>query len=304
MRWIGFIVALVSLAALPAVVVAEQPALTLVFQKQKDPATLQASADRVAELLSREMGRKVNVVIPGEYSASVAALNSGKADAAYVSALPFLLAKRDGGARLLLAEVRRDDQGVDRTDYDSIFVARVDSPLNSFDDLKAGAKDTRIVFTSPTSTSGYIVPLARLIRENILAAGQDPKAIFKQSAFGGGYTQALQQVIDGRADVAAVSDYTLLGPKADVYLPAEQRSKLKVIARTPGVPTHLICTRGGLDEPTRNALKAALLKLSQNEPGLLADVYGATKFAEVDEAAHVKGAVEAIQATGLPIEVK
>lgn len=276
----------------------------VVFQRQKDPTKVRADADRFAEALSRELGMKVTASIPSDYSASVQALVSKKADLAYVSSMPFLLARRDGGATLLLAEARRPAGGGEayKPEYDSVWVVRADSPLKSYDDLVARAKETRVVFTSPTSTSGYIIPYARLVNEGHLKRSQDPRELFQTVAFANGYTAALEQVASGRADVCAVSDYTVEGPKADVYLPAEKRAGLRVLARTPGVPTHVLAARGGLSPEFRAKLKAALLKLSASESELLSAVYGATRLVEVDEDAHVKAAVDAIRQTGIPVE--
>lgn len=276
--------------------------LVFVFQKQKEPAALRDAADRLGTALGEALKRPVRVVVPLDYSASVQALVSGQADAAYVSSLPFLLARRDGGAALLLAEQRVDTRGVARTDYDSVFVVRADSPLRSVDDIKAQARTLHMVFTSPTSTSGYVFPYQRLIDLGVLARRQDPRSGFRQVSFGGSYSQALREVAEGRADIAAVSDYTMEGPQADVYLPAAQRAGLRILGRTPGVPTHLVAVRKGLDEPTRAGIRRALLHISRTQPQLLADVYGASTFVEVDEDRHVAAALAAIEGTGIPIE--
>lgn len=297
-----FIVLSILLSIFTAAYAQDPAELVFIFQKQKDPTEIRAHADQVAGYLSKELGRPVKAVVPGDYSASVQALISKKADFAYVSAMPFLLARRDGEASLLLAEQRTDPAGKTRTEYDSIFVVAKDSPLQSIEDLVANAGNLRMVFTSPTSTSGYIMAYARLVQENLLKPKQEPKEVFRSVDFGGGYTQALEQVIAGRADVAAVSDYTLEGPNANVYLKPEQREKLRILARTPGVPTHLICARGGLSDDLKAKVKAALLKLSKDQPELLADVYGASSFVEVDEDRHVAKAVQAIEYIGLPIE--
>ena len=122
----------------------------------------------------------------------------------------------------------------------------------------------------------------------------DPRRAFRSVAYGGSYTQALREVAEGRADVATVSDYTLEGPRADVYLPAAERAGLRVLARTPGVPTHLVAVRRGLDAETRARVR--------DEPALLADVYGASTFVAADGRNHVAAAVRAIEYTGIPIE--
>lgn len=286
-----------------ASVKAEDPSeLVFVFQKQKDPTKIQEGAEKVGQVLSEALGMPVKTVVPTDYGATVQALVSKKADVAYVSAIPFLLARRDAGATLLLAEQRADASGTDRTDYDSVFVARKDSPLNSIADIVKNAKDIRMCFTSTTSTSGYVMAYRRLVNEGLLKAGQNPGGVFKSAVFGGSYTLALEQVLDGRADLCAVSFYTVEGPTATKYLKPEQLENLKIVARTPGVPTHLVCARGGLSDDLRARITLALLKLSREHPDLLADVYGARAMVEVDENAHIATAIEAMKYLGLPIE--
>lgn len=276
--------------------------LVFVLQKQKDPEALREDAKRIGDALTARLGVPVEVVVPGSYSASVQALVSGQADVAYVSSLPFLLARRDGGARLILAERRTDARGRARTEYDSLIVVRKDSDLETIDDLEANAGDVTFCFTSPTSTSGFVFAMLRLVREGVLEPGQDPEAVFKEVQYGGGYTQALRQVVDGRADACAVSFYTLEGPRADVYLPKEERDQLRVLARTPGVPTHIVCVRGGLSTAWAERVKEALLAMSDESPELLSDVYGTADFVEVDEDEHVAATIEGVGAAGVPLE--
>jgi phosphonate transport system substrate-binding protein len=227
---------------------------------------------------------------------------SKKADFAYTSSLPFLLARRDGGAELLLVEQRTDNTGKVRTDYDSVFVVAKDSPLNTMSDLVRDSKSLRMVFTSPTSTSGYVFAYSRLVDEKLLEPRQDPKAVFKSVSFGGSYTKAIEEVLAGRGDVAAVSYYVVEGPEAEAYLSPEQRSKTRILARTPGVPTHLISARAGLSMELKNKVKAALLRLSTEKPELLEDVYGTARFVEVEESTHLAKTVEAVDFLGLPID--
>jgi phosphonate transport system substrate-binding protein len=303
---LGLLIAALTVApasrATEAAAARPQSPLVMVFQKQKDPTDIKARADEVAAILSRELGRPVKAFVPTDYAATVQALVSKRADFAYVSAIPFLLARRDGGATLLLAEVREDAQGVSRTTYDSVFVVPHNSPLQTLDDLTRESKNLRIAFTSTTSTSGYVMAYRRLVTEELLKPKQDPKEVFRSVSFGGSYTQALQQVLTGRADVCAVSFYTVEGSTADTYTTPDERKKLRILARTPDVPTHLVCARGGLDDETRSAMRAAILKLARERPDLLASVYGARVLAEVDENEHVRPAVEALDYLGVPLE--
>ena len=279
--------------------------LVFVFQKQKNPDQIQAAATRMASYLRQKLGTTVKTFVPTSYSASVQALISKQADIAYVSAIPFMLAKRDAGVELLLAEQRIDVHGVARTDYDSVFVVHKDSPLQSMDDLASQASQLRMAFTSPQSTSGYVMANWRLIKEGVLKPSQNPQNAFAAATFAGSYTQALQQVLDQRADVCAVSYYTVEGPSAKKYVTQQELKSLRVLARTPGVPTHLICVRHELDATLKARIKKALLDLNHEHPSLLEDVYGAKQLVEVDSEQHLAKAVEAagfLQHLGITID--
>lgn len=290
-----------ALLAAPAIAQGGRP-LVFAFQPQKDPAAIQKAAGDVASALTRSLGREVQVLVPLAYAATVQALVSRRADVAWLSSLPFLLARRDGGARLILAEVRTDTSGRARTDYDSVFVVKADSPLRTFADLKRTSRQQRMVFTSNTSTSGFVFPYDRMIREGMLKPKQPPEAAFRSVAYAGGYTQALEQILAGRGDVCAVSDYTVEGPKRSVYLPEDRQKELRILARTPGVPTHCVAVSAGLSAAEGRAVQAALLDLSRTSPALLSDVYGASGLRVVSEAAHVAATARAIERTGLPIQ--
>jgi phosphonate transport system substrate-binding protein len=279
----------------------EKKALVFALQKQRNPGELTHSGNAIAEALSKELGREVKVLVPSDYSATVQALVSGHADVGYVSSLPFLLAERDGGAQLLLVEERQDNSGEWRTSYDSVLVARADGQLKSMQDILANAQSLRLVFTSHTSTSGYVFPFAFFREQGLIAKGQKPEDKFAQVRYAGGYSQALQQVLAGNADVAAVSGYTLEGTKSSVYISPEDRSKLRVVARISGVPTHIIATRSGLNVRDRSAIADALIRISKEKPELLEQVYGTARFMKADQDEHLNATRRAIASTELPI---
>lgn len=297
----AFVAAASAALAAPAIAQGAKRPLIFAFQPQKDPSAISKAADDVAASLSKTLGREVRVLVPLAYAATVQALVSNRADVAWLSSLPFLLARRDGGARLILAEVRTDPQGRARTDYDSVFVVPKASALKSFADLKRQAKALRMVFTSNTSTSGYVFPYDRMIAEGMLRRAQPPEQAFRTVAYAGGYTQALEQLLAGRGDVCAVSDYTVEGPKRTVYLPEEKQDQLRILARTPGVPTHCVAVAKGVSAAEAKAIQAAMLEMSRTSPALLSDVYGASGLKVVNENAHVAATVRAIDRTGIPV---
>jgi phosphonate transport system substrate-binding protein len=267
--------------------------LVVVFQKQKDPGQLLAQAEQISAYLSERINMPVETVVPSSYGATVQALVSNPAHVAYVSSLPYVLARQEAPVTMPLAEVRGG-----KTEYDSIFVVRADSDLQSLEDLRG----KRMAFTSPTSTSGYLMAYSRLVDDGLLAPKQQPGEFFGQVTFAGGYDRALMAVANGQADVCAVSDYTMEGPKANLYLDDATRAKLRILTRTPGVPTHGICMRSDLPPNLQSQIVDALLELSAERPELLADVYGAAELRRVDGKEHVAGTLKALENTGLGVE--
>lgn len=266
--------------------VAPPEKLIFAFQRQKDPAALKEDAEAVAKLLTDELGVPVEVLVPTSYGATVQALISNRADVAYLSSLPYLLAKKETNVDILLVEERAG-----KADYDSVLVVANDSPIQSVADLKG----KRMAFTSPTSASGYVFPWAFFIGEGLAEKGSKPDTFFSRTQFAGGYDRALRAVVNGQADVAAVSDYTMEGPTVDKYITAEERAKLRILTRIPGVPTHLIAIRSDLPADWRTKIQTALTKL---DPERLKDVYGAPKLV-VPADNHVASAETALANTGL-----
>lgn len=264
--------------------------IVIAFQRQADPRQIQENANELARILTDELGIPVQVLVPTSYGASVQALVSNRAQVAYLSSIPYLLAKEEAPVELLLAEVRDE-----RTDYDSIFVVAKDSPYETLEDTRG----ERMMWTSPTSASGYVFPYSRMVRDGLLQKEQNPADFFGQVSYAGSYDRALSAVLRGQADVCAVSYYTMEGDRTAMYISDEDREKLRVLDRTPGVPTHLLCARTDLPQALRTQLREALLAISEERPELLADVYGAASFKKVPEEEHIKTAVEALENTGL-----
>jgi len=271
----------------------------VILQKQRNPADLRAAGDRVAEQLAAKIDRKVVVQIPSDYSASIQALVSKRADIAYLDSLSFLLAKRDGGASILLGEQRLSAAGVLGTSYDSVLVVRKDSPLMTLSDLVKNRAELRVALTSRTSTSGYLFPYMQFVKSGILAPKQPIEQGFKSVTFAGGYDLALKQLLLNRADVAAVSFYAVEGASATKYLTPEELAQLRILARIPGVPTHVIAVRDGLTEAEKLKFSKALLELSSEKPELFKDVYGAAALVAVDPSKHVLATEQAVEVLGI-----
>lgn len=264
---------------------AEVEELVFAFQPQANPEAITPDAEKLAEHLSKEIGVDAKVFMPTNYAGVVEALRAGNADVAYFSGWPYLVAHNEAGAELVVVE-ERDGQPF----YYSQWYALKDGDINSLADLKG--KD--IAFTSPTSTSGYLFPLAKVIEEDLVEKQGDPKDFFGEVLYAGGYEQALKALVNGKVAAAAASDYAF-----DRYLNDEERAKLKVLTKQGPVPTHGIAVRGELSDEMTEKIKNALLTLNEPEnKELLESVYGAEKLVARTHDEHVGALSKALELVG------
>ena len=150
------------------------------------------------------------------------ALRANRAEVAFLSSRPALKAEQLANARMHLAEVRDTYSG--RFTYNSIFVVRDNSPLRSGNNAKTTLEQLRgrrMAFTSPTSGSGFIFPVSELVKQGFVPNRDRLDGFFGQVAYGGNYSKALQAVVRGQAEIAAVSEYALLPP----YITEEERRR-------------------------------------------------------------------------------
>ena len=248
--------------------------LTFAFQPQENPDGLQLDVERFAEFIGERTNHEVEVFLPTNYASVVEALRSGNADIAYFSGLPYLHAHEKAGVELLVVEERDGNPF-----YYSQWYALADSDIEELSDLEGRS----IAFTSPSSTSGFLFPLAEVIDQGLLEKGGDPQAFFDTVLYAGGYQQALMALVHGRVEAAAASDYAL-----QTYLSEEDQARLKVIARQGPVPTHGLAIHPDIDDELKEAIRDALLELNEEEHrDLLTSVYGAEKLVVQDHEEHV-----------------
>ncbi|MDW8343958.1 MAG: phosphate/phosphite/phosphonate ABC transporter substrate-binding protein [Verrucomicrobiae bacterium] len=265
--------------------------LVFAFQPQENPERLQLNARQLTDYLAGTLGQPVKVYIPTDYAAVVEALRAGHAHVAYLSAWPYLLAHQLAGVEIIAAEERAG-----KTSYVSQWYTRRDTGIRSLSEARGRAA----AFTSPSSTSGYLFPLAKLVDEGLVPPRGDPAQFFRSVVFAGGYEQALKALMRGQVDVAAASDYA---PAR--YLTDEEQAQLVVLSQQGPVPTHCLAVKTNLPAETRARIRDALLRLNDPEhAALLKSVYGAEKLVPVGHAEHTGPLARALELTGLDYPLK
>lgn len=282
-----FRVLLLALAALaPLLLVAcgggESSALIVALKPHKDPDRMIAEQERLASYLSQSIGREVEVVAPSSSQVIIEGLKGGTIDLAYLSSSD--LARNEDAATLLLAG---EIDG--RTSYDSLWVALEERGYESIEDLRGEP----VAFASRTSTSGFVVPLWDLRKKGLIEEEGRAEDFFGEGnvLFGTGYVSAIEKVLAGEAEAAAVSAYVLEGNE---HLDEEVRERLAIVERQGPVPTHVLAARRDLDESTRIALRRALLALNEAEHRELREALFVARLARVEPSEHLAELAPAI----------
>lgn len=263
---------------------ASQKEIVIVFASRRDATDLEAKTEAVSKILSQQIGVPVKAVIASE-AAAVEALRANRADVAFLGSRAAIQAEKTTNAKLYLAEVRSDYSGGHT--YNSVLVVREDSPLKTLGTGKqtlGQLKGKKMAFASRTSGSGFIIPTSEFVGQGFVTDPDRYNQFFSQVIYGDGYSSALQAVLKGQADVAAVSEYALNSP----WIKPEEVKKLRVLWSIPGVPAHGIA----IDDDVPTALRAKIIDafLTLNEPKnntLFRSLYNSTKLVKVDHDTHI-----------------
>jgi phosphonate transport system substrate-binding protein len=254
------------------------------LKPDKDPDAMLAERRRLAEVLGSLLKQPVEVIVPLSGAVIVEGLANGTIDVAYLSATDMLNARRSGAGSLLLAG---EIEG--RTWYRSYWVSLKEKPYTSVGDLRG----LPIAFSSRTSTSGYVIPLYDLRRQGLISDKGLAEEFFGPDHvwYGSGYVSAVERVLRGEAEAAAVSYYVL---DQDKHLTADQRAKLKKVAEQGPVPTHVLAVGRRVSAEDRGRLREALLALNQPEHDAVRERAFVSRLVEVDETEHLRPLEEAL----------
>ncbi|MBD2434157.1 MULTISPECIES: phosphate/phosphite/phosphonate ABC transporter substrate-binding protein [Fischerella] len=270
--------------------------LVVVFPSRSDSTDLQNKANAVAAFLSKQLGVPVKAQI-GDDTAAVEALRANRADIAFLSSRPALKAEQLANARLYLAEVRPTYSG--KYTYNSVFVVPKNSPLKTQSTAKATLsqlRGKRMAFTSPTSGSGFIFPTGELVKQGLVQNRDRLNNFFGQVAYGGNYSKAIQAVLRGQADVAAVSEYALNPP----YITEAEKNQLRILHKVSGVPAHGVAIDDDVPAATREKIINAMLLLNQPQNNqLLRNLYNSTELVKVNHNQHLAPLRNALQLAGI-----
>ncbi len=239
------------------------------FVPMKDGDKLIESVEPLTEMLSKELGVKVEGFTATNYVGVVEGLGSGQVDFGFIPPFAYVLANQESEAGVILTALNKSGEAK----YRSQFIVRKDSGIKSFEDIKGKI----VAFVDPSSTSGYLFPGAHLVNEGI----DIEKDI--EYVYGGGHDKALQLLLNGDVDVATTFVDSRDRYKEDF---PEAMEKTEILGYTDYIPNISVTVRGDMNEELQGKIKTALLNIAKTEEGsaLLKELFNMYGFEEATDA--------------------
>ena len=223
----------------------------------KKIARYQPMADYLASRLSDFDIGQGEVKVASDLATTIDWLESGQIDIYFDSPYPAMIVSERTGAKPIL---RRWKGG--QAEYYGVFFVMNNSGIQTLKDLQGKT----IAFDEPYSTSGYFLPLVKLIQSgfrpvettsiNANVAADEIGYVFTDDD-----ENTIQWVISGKANAGVVDIETF------AEIPPETRKEMTILAKTKTVPRQMVSIRQDLDPQLKEKIKTILLEMDGTAEG-------------------------------------
>lgn len=142
--------------------------------------------------------------------------------------------------------------------YHGLLITHKDSPYQNLDDVLKNAKNINFGIGDPNSTSGFLVPTFYIFAQNDI----DHRTAFK-TVRNGNHGANIQAVLAKQLDVATNNTEDM--GKLEANKP-ELFGQLRIIWRSPLIPSDPFVWRKDLDPAVKTKLKSFVLNYAKNDP--------------------------------------
>lgn len=150
-----------------------------------DPEISKRGSLEIAKELQVVLQIPVNVYLSKNYSGLIEAMKNKKVDFAFFTAMTYVFAEKEAGAKVLLKKIWTDPY------YYSMILTKKQSGIKTV----AALKNKKFGFVDEKSTSGYLYPQVLLKKKKI---------ILKETKFSGSHSQSVAWLDQGEVDAIAV----------------------------------------------------------------------------------------------------
>jgi phosphonate transport system substrate-binding protein len=235
--------------------------LKIQFVPSQNATTLEARAKPLEGMLSKRLGIPVKVTTSTSFNAPIEALSSKKIDVAFLPPDGYVLAHKRGVADVLLQAERygikqpngRQTNKLVRQ-YRAEILVKKGSKIKSWKDLKGKS----ISIQDPTSSSGYLFPVAELKEK-----GLDVTKKCKLTTVTG-HDQAVLNVLNGDTDAAFTFEDARNTVKADK--PNIMKQVVPIYFTRP-IPNDTISVRSDMSPKFRKKLAKAFIDIAHTKKG-------------------------------------
>ena len=235
--------------------------LTIQFVPSQAATKLQARAKPLEKMLSKRLGIPVHVSMSTDYNTVVEAMKSKKVDVGFLPPDGYVLAHKQGAADLLLQAERYGvkQPGGKATNqlvksYRAEILVKKGSKIKNWKDLKGNS----ISVQNPTSTAGYVFPVAEL-KQKGLDVTKDCKLVTVT-----GHDQAVLNVLNGDTDAAFVFEDARNIVKKDN---PKIMSQVVPIYFTKPIPNDTISVIPSMSKSFRKKLAKAFIAVGKSKEG-------------------------------------
>lgn len=218
------------------------------IEPYEDPSKLEPAYKVLAESLSKKLNCPVEVQIVEDYSAEVLAMRNKRLDIGQFGPLGYVFASDKAKAEPL---VSFGDAKGKLSGYTAGIWVPKDSPIKTVQDLKGKS----LALGSVGSTSGDVLPRYALKKANV--AESEVK-----TNYAGGHPEALLALTNKTVDAAQINSQTLATATREGKF---KQTDFRQIWKSDNIPNDPITVRGSLDEPTKKAIKDALVNLPKED---------------------------------------
>lgn len=206
----------------------------------------------LADHIAARTGKTVELVIPKDFAAFEALVKSGEIDLGFANPYVYVKAKRD--TELVPLALAHEKKG--GAEFRGILIVRKDSGITEL----AALKGKPVIFVEQDSLGGYLSQA--LLFEK---AGIDPLKDVVRLPFARKHDNVAMAVYSRAAAAGGIREDDLEKMQGKVDL-----SALTVLARTEPFPNWPLFASARVDPVLRDAIRVALLELSEGAPALTA----------------------------------
>ena len=203
----------------------------------------------VADYVGREVGVPTKLAVGSSFDQFAA----GEADVGFICGLPYVHLAREPypPVELLAAPLLQGERYEGRPIYFSDVIVHVDSPYQSFPDLRGRSW----AFNDPDSHSGYNVTRHRLVSMG------ETRGFFGRVVEAGSHQRSIRMVCSGEVDAAAIDSQVLAVELRDH---PELGAQLRVIDTLGPAGIQPVVAASSLPDELKAAIRAALLAMGDD----------------------------------------